>query len=129
MLFVEELKELFFKLAKVGAPSGFEEPMMRVFKSELEPLVDKTYCTPRGTVVGFRRGSDPEAPSIALSAHLDHVGFVVFNIDDAGFLRFRKLGQPVSRALLGQQMALLTENGPIAGVVGIKPGHITKADE
>lgn len=129
MLFMEELKELFFKLAKVGAPSGFEEPMMRIFKSELEPLVDKTYCTPRGTVVGFHRGSNPKAPSIALAAHLDHVGFVVFNIEDEGFLRFRKLGHPVTRALLGQQMALLTENGPISGVVGIKPGHITKADE
>lgn len=126
---MEELKELFFKLAKVGAPSGFEEPMMRVFKSELEPLVDKTSSTPRGTVVGFRRGSDPEAPSIALSAHMDHVGFVVFNIDEGGFIRFRKLGQPVTRAIQGQQMALLTEKGPIAGVVGIKPGHIMKAEE
>ena len=126
---MQELRELFLKLVEVGSPSGFEEPMMMVLKSELEPLVDEVYDTPRGNVVGVQRGSDPEAPSIAVVAHMDQVGFVVFNIDEGGFIRFRKLGGPVTRAIQGQQMRLLTEKGPVVGVVGIKPGHITKPEE
>lgn len=126
---MEELKELFFKLVEVGSPSGFEEPMMAVLKSELEPLVDEVYDTPRGNVVGVQRGTDPEAPSIALVAHMDQVGFLVFNIDERGFIRFRKIGGAVNRAVQGQQVRLLTENGPIVGVVGMKPGHITKPEE
>jgi len=133
---LKELKELLFKLIEVGSPSGFEEPMMAALKSELEPLVDEVYDTPRGNVVGVQRGTDPEAPSIALVAHMDQVGFVVSNIDDIyggsedrGFIRFRKLGGPVTRAIQGQQMRLLTEKGPIVGVVGLKPGHITRPEE
>ncbi|MFQ6054053.1 MAG: M42 family peptidase, partial [Candidatus Bathyarchaeia archaeon] len=76
-----DVKELFLKLVEVGAPSGFEEPMMAAMKSALEPLVDEVYDTPRGNVVGGQRGSDPEAPSVALVAHMDQIGFIVFNID------------------------------------------------
>ncbi|RLI09248.1 M42 family peptidase [Candidatus Bathyarchaeota archaeon] len=126
---MKELRELFLRLVGVGAPSGFEEPVMRVLKSELEPLVDEVHDTPRGNVVGVQRGSDPEAPSVALVAHMDQIGFIVTNIDGRGFIRFRKLGGPVTRAIQGQQMRLLTGRGPVVGVVGIKPGHITRPEE
>jgi endoglucanase len=57
------------------------------------------------------------------------VGFIVSNIDNEGTIRFRKLGGPVTRAIQGQQLRLLTESGDIIGVVGVKPGHITKDEE
>lgn len=124
-----DLKEKFYKLVDVGSPYGYEEPMIAYFKSELERLVDEAYDTTRGNVVGIQKGSDPEAPSVALAAHMDQVGFVVFNIDDRGFIRFRKVGGASNRAIQGQQMILLGEQGHIPGVVGIKPGHITKPHE
>jgi len=124
-----ELKEKFFKLVEVGSPYGFEEPMIAYFKSELEPHVDGVRDTPRGNVVGVQRGADPEAPSVALAAHMDQVGFCVFNIDDRGFIRFRKVGGAANRAIQGQQMRLLGDEGPVPGVVGIKPGHVTKPQE
>jgi endoglucanase len=124
-----DLKEKFFKLVEVGSPFGYEEPMIAYFKSELEPLVDEAYDTPRGNVVGVQKGTDPEAPSVALAAHMDQVGFVVFNIDDRGFIRFRKVGGASNRAIQGQQMILLGDEGPVPGVVGIKPGHVTKPQE
>ncbi len=124
-----ELKDTFFRLVEVGSPCGFEEPMIAFFKAELDPLVDEVYDTPRGNVVGIQKGTDPEAPSVALAAHMDQVGFFVFNIDDRGFVRFRKVGGAANRAIQGQQMRLLGEKGPVPGVVGIKPGHITKPEE
>jgi endoglucanase len=124
-----DLKKTFFKLVEIGSPYGFEEPMIAYFKSELQLLVDEAYDTTRGNVVGIQRGSDPAAPTVALAAHMDQVGFVVFNIDDRGFIWFRKIGGASNRAILGQQMILLGEKGRIPGVVGIKPGHITKPEE
>lgn len=124
-----ELKETFFKLVEVGSPYGFEEPMIAFFKSELEPHVDEVRDTPRGNVVGVQEGTDPEAPAVALVAHMDQVGFCVFNIDDRGFIRFRKVGGAANRAIQGQQMRLLGDEGPVPGVVGIKPGHVTKPQE
>jgi putative aminopeptidase FrvX len=124
-----ELKEIFLRIASVGAPSGYEEPMIRALKSELAPYVDEVHDTPRGNVVGVKRGTDKDAPSVALVAHMDQIGFTVHNIDDRGFLRFRRIGGPVIRAIQGQQVRILTEKGPVPGVVGVKPGHITTPEE
>lgn len=126
---MESLKQLLFSLVEVGSPSGFEEPMMRRLVEELKPLCDEVYDTPRGNVVGVQRGTDPEAPGIALAAHTDQVGFIVFNVDERGFIWFRRVGGAVTRSIMGHQVRLLTEEGPIIGVVGIKPGHITKPEE
>lgn len=124
-----EIKSIFLRLVETGSPFGFEEPMIRLLKSELEPYVDEVYDTPRGNVVGVQKGSDPEGLSVALVAHMDQVGFYVFNIDEKGFIRFRKAGWPVHRAILGQQVKILKEKAPVFGVVGVKPGHITKPEE
>jgi len=125
----EELRDLLFSLLEVGSPSGYEEPMIRRLMEELRPLCDEVTQTPRGNVVGVQRGADPHAPRVALAAHMDQVGFVVFSIDPRGFIRFRKLGGAVDRSIQGHQVRLLTEEGPVMGVVGLKPGHITRPEE
>ncbi|UCH57159.1 MAG: M42 family metallopeptidase [Candidatus Bathyarchaeota archaeon] len=124
-----ELKEIFLRLAEIGSPCGFEEPMIDHFRSKLEPVTDRVYSTPRGNVIGIQEGTDPGAPRVALAAHMDQVGFTVFNIDERGFVRFRKVGDVANRAIQGQQVRLITEAGPVYGVVGIKPGHVTRPEE
>ncbi len=123
------LKETFIELVAVDSPSGFEEPMIRHFSEALAPYVDEVLETPRGNVVGVQRGTDPKAPKVALAAHMDQVGFVVFNIGERGFIRFRKVGGASNRAILGQRVRLVTGKETVHGVVGIKPGHITPPSE
>jgi putative aminopeptidase FrvX len=124
-----EIKDIFLKLTEVDAPFGYEEPMMRHMLSELTPLCDEVHLTPRGNVVGVQRGTDDNAPTVAIEAHMDQVGFVVANIDDRGFIRFRKVGGALERTLMGQHVRARTEKGPVKGVVGLKPGHITTPEE
>lgn len=126
---MQELKDLVLRLLAVDAISGFEEPMMRALVDELTPYCDEVYDTPRGNIIGIQKGTDPDAPSIALAAHTDQVGFIVFNIDEAGFIRFRKIGGSVTRSIQAHQMKLHGTKGVVYGVVGIKPGHITKPSE
>jgi endoglucanase len=123
------LKEAFVELMTIDAPYGFEDPMITHFKKSLKPYVDKIFDTPRGNVVGVQKGSDPNALKIALAAHMDHIGFTVFNIEPRGFIRFRKVGGVTNRAIQGQQVRISTKNGKIKGVVGVKPGHITLPSE
>ncbi len=125
----DDLLSLFFRLVEVQAPSGFEEPMMRTFIDEIRTQVDEVHPSPRGNVVAIQKGTDPDAPKIALVAHLDQIGFIVYNIDTTGFIRFRKIGGSVTRAIQGQHLQILTEKGTIVGVVGMKPGHITTSSE
>lgn len=124
-----EIKDLFFKLLSVTGISGFEEPMIQTLMEELDPLCDEVYQTPRGNVIGVQKGTDPDAPKVALAAHTDQVGFMVFSIDERGFIRFRKIGGAVTGSIQGHQMKLHGKDGPVYGVAGIKPGHMTKPSE
>ena len=124
-----EVKDIFLRLAEVDSPSGYEEPMIRHMVSELTPLCDEVRVTPRGNVVGVQRGTDEDAPKVAIEAHMDQVGFIVANVDDRGFIRFRRIGGALERALLGQHVRAVTGKGPVTGVVGLKPGHITSPEE
>ena len=126
---IQEIKQLLFKLLSVNGISGFEEPMIKTLMEELEPICDEVYQTPRGNVIGIQRGTDPDAPKVALAAHTDQVGFIVFSIDDRGFIRFRKIGGSVTGSIQGHQMKLHGKKGPVYGVAGIKPGHMTKPSE
>jgi len=125
----ESYLDIFLRLVKIQAPSGFEEPMMDAYSEAIRPFVDEVHGTPRGNVIAIRKGTNPEAPKVALAAHLDQIGFIIFNIDPTGFVRFRKLGGPTTRAIMGQQIQILTEKGLVQGVVGQKPGHITTPAE
>jgi putative aminopeptidase FrvX len=126
---VEEIKELLFKLLSINGISGFEESMIKTLIEMLEPLCDEVYQTPRGNVVGVQIGTDEDAPKIALAAHTDHVGFIVFSIDEKGFIRFRKIGGSVTGSIQGHQMKLHGSKGTVYGVAGIRPGHMTKPTE
>lgn len=116
-------------MVDIGAPSGFEEPMINYMKKALEPNVDRVFVSKRGNVIGIQEGLDPDSPKVALVAHMDQVGFVVFNIDEKGFIYFRRAGGIAKRALQGQHVRLLTEKGSVKGVIGVKHGHTTTPEE
>ena len=88
---LQELKDLIFKLLAIDGISGFEEPMMKALVEELKPSCDEVYDTPRGNIIGIQKGTDPDAPALALVAHTDQVGFIVFNIDET--FQVRKHGR------------------------------------
>ncbi len=123
------LKEILSELVEIDAPSGYEEPMIDHMVEALRPFVDEVHVTPRGNVVAVQRGMDESAPKVAMEAHLDQVGFVVTNVDEMGFIRFRRLGGAMTRAHLGQRVRFVTLKGTVRGVVGMKPGHVTPPEE
>jgi putative aminopeptidase FrvX len=125
----DSILNLFYRLVEVQAPSGFEEPMMKTFIDEIKPYVDEVHGTPRGNIIAIQKGKSAKAPKVALVSHLDQIGFIVFNVDPTGFVRFRKIGGSVTRAIQGQHLQIITDNGPVVGVVGLKPGHITTPAE
>ncbi len=124
-----ELRELLWSLLGVRCVSGFEEPMIEWLLGRLGSLCDEVWQTPRGNVVGVQRGVDEEAPRVALAAHMDQVGFVVFSVDDRGFLRFRRVGGSVLGAVQGQVVWVHGLKGVVPGVVGVRPGHMTRGEE
>jgi endoglucanase len=123
------LAEKLAELTALDAPTGFEEPVLRFVREALTACCDTVEIDVRGNVYGRLSGQGSDPLKVMLTAHADEIGLQVTHLLPRGYLRFTRLGQPTVMVLPGQRVKVLTRQGPIAGVVGVKPGHILSASE
>ncbi|ASF40197.1 peptidase M28 [Halobacillus halophilus] len=117
----QETKDLFKTLTELpGAPAN--EHLVRQFmKSELEKYSDEIVQDRLGGVFGLRDAK--KGPTVMVAGHMDEVGFMVTQITDNGMLRFQPLGGWWNQVMLAQRVQVITDNGPIVGVIGSIPPH------
>jgi putative aminopeptidase FrvX len=65
------------------------------------------------------------SPHILLIAHMDEIGLLVTQIEGNGCLRFRKVGAIDDRLLPSRPVIVHTQSGPVRGVIGMIPPHLT----
>lgn len=126
------LERLFQRIAAytaLDAPVGFEEPVLRRVRDELQPVCERMEVDVRGNVYGYRSGVSADAPRVMITAHADEIGLMITSLLPGGFLRFTKLGHPTDSVLPGQRVRVHTTAGPLEAVIGVKPGHILSGDE
>jgi endoglucanase len=127
---MEEFSELFRRLramVTIPATSGFEQGIVRHLLGEMRPLADRVEVDAFGNVYGYMEGA-PGAPRVMIPAHSDSVGMIVSHIEENGYLRFDVVGAVPVNLLYAQRVLVLTGQGPRAGVIGSKPGHIAFLD-
>ena len=81
--------ELLKKLTQCTAPSGREEKVRDIIKTEMEKLCDEVYTDALGNLICHRKGNGKK---LMLAAHMDEIGVIVTFIDDNGFIRFSQSG-------------------------------------
>jgi len=77
-------------LAPVG-PTGAEHTVADVIKPLIKPYVDSIDTDVMGNLIAIKKGK-AGGKRIMISAHMDHIGFVVTDIEKEGFLRVMPLG-------------------------------------
>jgi endoglucanase len=112
------------ELVETPSPSGFEQPVQRLMRRELEPLADELRTDVMGNVIARIGAARPGALKIMLAGHCDEIGFMVRYIDDNGFIYFAAIGGVDAHLVPGQRVHVHTADGPITGVVGKKPIHL-----
>jgi len=75
------------------APSGYKQAVALQMTEWFASKADEVTTGQAGNVTGVFPGTNPEAPSIMVSAHMDQIGFVVRMIDSDGFLSVERLGE------------------------------------
>ena len=119
-----------FQLLKTltGLPgvAGREDKARDCALAALKPLVDEARVDALGNIIALKKGSGKK---LLFAAHLDEIGLAVNFIDSKGFLRFVPLGGVDPKTLVAQRVIVHAEAGPLYGVIGIKPPHITDAAE
>jgi len=97
------------RLCDAPGISGREDAIREIVLEALTPLVDDLSVDAMGNVIGTKLGSG--GPRVAISGHMDEIGFYVKHIDDAGFLRLHHVGGFDARVLVAQRVIVHTGSG------------------
>ena len=78
-------------LAPVG-PSGLEGPVAEVIREEIAAYVDTIEVDAMGNLIATKLGKAENPKKVMLSAHMDHIGYIVIGYEKEGFLRVTNVG-------------------------------------
>jgi endoglucanase len=112
------------KFLKSSSPSGFEEKSAAIFREYIAGFSDNVRTDVTGNTIGVLNEDAPL--KVMLAGHYDEIGFQVVYISDEGLLYFREVGGIDKITVPGTDVDIFTEKGPIPGVIGKKPIHLTK---
>ncbi|WP_042223144.1 M42 family metallopeptidase [Oceanobacillus manasiensis] len=118
----QDTLELFRNLTELQGAPGNEHAVRSFMKQELTKYSDEIIQDNLGGVFGVKNG-DENGPKVMVAGHMDEVGFMVTQITKNGMIRFQTLGGWWSQVLLAQRVQVITENGPVVGVIGSIPPH------
>lgn len=116
----KETKALFKTLTELQGAAGNEHLVRKFMRNELEQYADEVVQDNLGGIFGVKKGSGPK---IMVAGHMDEVGFMITQITKNGLLRFQTLGGWWSQVLLAQRVQIMTDNGPVIGVISSIPPH------
>jgi endoglucanase len=116
--------ELLREISELDGPSGYEAPVGRYVAAQLAGVGEITRDK-LGSVI-CRKAGEAAEPRIMLAGHMDEIGFMVKLVTKEGFVKFAPLGGWWSQVLLAQRVRILTNQGPVTGIVGSKPPHLLR---
>ncbi len=119
----QETREMFKTLTELPGAPGFEHEVRKYVRQELEKYSDDIVQDRLGGIFGVKKGKE-EDPKVMVAGHMDEVGFMVTSISEKGLIRFQTLGGWWSQVLLAQRVEIITEQGPVIGVIGSTPPHL-----
>lgn len=119
----KETLAMFKTLTELPGAPGNEHAVRTFMRGELKKYADEIIQDNLGGILGVRKGP-ANSPRIMVAGHMDEVGFMVTQITDNGMIRFQPLGGWWSQVLLAQRIEIMTDNGPVIGVIGSIPPHL-----
>ena len=109
------------------SPSGFEQPVQEVIRTEISKYADAIRTDVHGNVIASLNSEG--SPRVMLTAHCDELGFIIRYIDEQGFLYFAPIGGFDPSTLPGERVHVHTPKGPLLGVIGSKAIHLMDSEE
>ena len=86
------MKQLIETLVNAYGASGREDQVSRVIESLVRDHVDSVRRDAMGNLICLKQGAVKGGKRVLLSAHMDHIGFIVVAVEKEGFLRVMPVG-------------------------------------
>jgi putative aminopeptidase FrvX len=119
----KETLQLFKTLTELQGAPGNEHAVRKFMTEQLNPYADEMIYDRLGSVFGVKHGKEG-TPKVMVAGHMDEVGFMVTQITENGMIRFQTLGGWWSQVMLAQRVQVMTDNGPVVGVIASIPPHL-----
>lgn len=113
-------------LLHTPSPSGYEQKIQQVVRGFAQEFAE-VRTDWHGNVLAVVNPSG--FPRIMLAGHCDQIGLMVKHIDDQGFLWCDPIGGWDVQMLVGQNMVVWNQTGPVKGVIARKAIHLLTPDE
>ncbi len=97
------MKELIKRLTETYGPSGREERIRDLIRTEVEALADEITVDALGNLIAHKRGSG-QGKKVMLAAHMDEIGLIASYVDEQGFVRCQAVGGVDVMTLLGSRV-------------------------
>lgn len=97
------MKKLIKKLTEAYGPSGNEEQIREIIRTEVGSLPDEVRVDPLGNLIALKKGTGG-GKRVMLSAHMDEIGLIISYVDEKGFLRAQPIGGVNVMTLAGSRV-------------------------
>jgi putative aminopeptidase len=118
------LRDDIANLTQLFGPSGHEDLVIAEFLAQVRKQGFGAATDRLGNVVVRARPAEPGWPTVAVSAHLDEVGFIVSEVGN-GWVRVNRVGVH-DQVMAGQLLAFRTRSGEfVPGHVSVNSAHLS----
>lgn len=114
------------KLSNAFGPSGCEDEVRDIIKTEMKKYCDEIYEDNIGNLICHKKGKMINSKSIMLTAHMDEVGFIISYVTNDGYFKFQTVGGIDPNVLISKKIVI--GDNRVCGVIGTKPIHQNKGD-
>lgn len=113
------------RLSEISAVSGAEDAIREYLIPQILKVCDDLKVDSIGNIIAYKKGCD-SSRKILIGTHIDEVGFIVSDITETGFVKFKSIGQIDPRTLVSKTVKI---GDGVAGVIGMKAIHLQKREE
>ena len=114
------------RLSELDAVSGFEDEARVYLIPKIKEKSDSISVDALGNIIAFKKGRSDKY-KILVGTNIDEVGFIVNEITDTGFIKFKAVGDIDPRTLVSKTVRI--GNNKVLGVIGMKAIHLQKKEE
>ncbi len=114
------------RLSELCAVSGYEAEARSYLIPRIEDKCTSFSVDAMGNIICFKKGRSDKY-KILIGTNIDEVGFIVSDITETGFIKFKTVGDIDPRILVSK--SVIIGDNKIRGIIGMKAIHLQKKEE
>jgi tetrahedral aminopeptidase len=115
-------KEYLINLVNTPAPSGYEEPVQKIWENEVKTFCPNITKDVHGNLTATLNPGKEK--SVMIVGHSDEIGLIVNFINDEGFIYVRPIGGVDPNILASHRARILTKKGVVSAAIARTSLHL-----